>query len=412
VPTTASGAGERVAAALRDLRADPGEVRGAIGRLDFAGLRRYGVDACHLNLLSLLGATRAVDQVARTAEECARTRLWRGWHFYASETAGAREPRPVLAGWDAELLHRARARGRGLLVCGFHFGSYRFIPTDLGRLGFPVTFAVDTRTYENESWGGGPPPGAGLELARIDDPAGLVTLVRAVRRGGVAYLNVDGNRGWGTGTAEPSHCTVRFLGLQLRVMTGAARIAAANGAVLLPVAAVPDGAEPGRVVCGEPIAPPEPGTDTAEFTARAMQTLYDFFAGHVAAAPAEWQDLRFLHRWRVPEAPAAPRDGAARDRLAAGAAFCLDGSRLVRVGGDGVWMDVRTMVTLRPPEWAMELFHALASPGGVDSRWLAARYPDAERRGAAIDLLSTLGSRGAVVEQAEFQERQRRLKDQ
>jgi hypothetical protein len=239
-----------------------------------------------------------------------------------------------------------------------------------------------------------------------------VTLVRAVRRGGVAYLNVDGNRGWGTGTAEPSHCTVRFLGLQLRVMTGAARIAAANGAVLLPVAAVPDGAEPGRVVCGEPIAPPEPGTDTAEFTARAMQTLYDFFAGHVAAAPAEWQDLRFLHRWRVPEAPAAPRDGAARDRLAAGAAFCLDGSRLVRVGGDGVWMDVRTMVTLRPPEWAMELFHALASPGGVDSRWLAARYPDAERRGAAIDLLSTLGSRGAVVEQAEFQERQRRLKDQ
>jgi hypothetical protein len=161
VPTTASGAGERVAAALRDLRADPGEVRGAIGRLDFAGLRRYGVDACHLNLLSLLGATRAVDQVARTAEECARTRLWRGWHFYASETAGAREPRPVLAGWDAELLHRARARGRGLLVCGFHFGSYRFIPTDLGRLGFPVTFAVDTRTYENESWGGGPPPARG-----------------------------------------------------------------------------------------------------------------------------------------------------------------------------------------------------------------------------------------------------------
>ncbi|HYW05897.1 MAG TPA: hypothetical protein VE913_03010 [Longimicrobium sp.] len=38
----------------------------------------------------------------------------------------------------------------------------------------------------------------------------------------------------------------------------------------------------------------------------------------------------------------------------------------------------------------------------MDSRWLGARYPDAEQHGAATDLLSTLRSRGAVVEQAEF----------
>ncbi|HET6232463.1 MAG TPA: hypothetical protein VFE05_20475 [Longimicrobiaceae bacterium] len=393
-----------------EMGADPAEVHAALSRLDERGLRGDGVQACHLNLLALLGGRWPAERVRAEAVRCAWTRLWRGWQYNSAmavrRSARAAARVPVLAGWEAAPVEALRAGGRGVLVCGFHFGSYRFVPTDLARLGHPVTFAVDARTYQQQMWTDEELAdlGPGFRMAMIDEPGGLVTLVRAVRRGEVAYLNVDGNRGWGMGHGPESHCEVGFLGQRLRVMTGAARIAAANGAALLPVAAVPDGRGPGRVVCGPPILPPAAGeTQPAGAT---MQALYDFFAPLVADDPAEWQDVRFLHRWRVPDAPgesdpeAAERAGAAVEaHLAAGGTVHLDETRCMRLGGeaDPELVDVRTLRSYRPPAWAAPLVAALAAPGGADAAAVRARFPGADGRRAAAGLAGELALRGLVA---------------
>ena len=406
----------RVARYLGELTGDAAEVRAAIQALDAEGLVPFGFQPCLLNLASLFGGRWPEARVREAAAQCARNRLWRGWQhntrYHAAnlrrmgvggpDAAADADSGPVLRGWEDAPLAALREGGRGVLVCGFHFGSYRFVPTDLCHLGLPVTFAVDTRTVEGNRRGGSEVDGvAGLKVARIDDPAGLVAVVRALRGGGAAYLNVDGNRGWGAGTGAQSHCAVRFLGLELKVMTGAARLAAANGAAILPVAALPDGPLPGRVVCGPPILPPAPGEDAAGHVCRTMQALYDFFATHVEADPAEWQDVRFLHRWRegAPAAPADAPDAEGVERLLeSGEALRLDGRRCVRLDGrDGpALVDARTLKAFAAPAALAELVGALDRERGIDAAALAA-LPDGAR-GSALDLLARLRAHGLLRE--------------
>jgi lauroyl/myristoyl acyltransferase len=392
--------GARVAAFMGDLRAHPADVWAAIRALDGDALRPYGVQACHLNLVSLFGATRPAAELRAQAEECARLRLWRGWSYYAERTEALRDGPaagrgPALEGWDRGEVDALLRAHRGVLVCGFHYGSYRYVPTDLAQLGLRVTFAVDTRVQERELWSAGDLARVGGEfrMSGIDDPAALVALVRALRGGGVAYLNVDANRGWGTGHTERSHAPVSFLGLALNVMTGAARMAAANGAAVLPAAALPDGLARGRIALGPALSPPsQAGADA--WAAAAMQSLYDFFAPHVQARPAEWQDVRFLHRWRAPAAPdASAQPGAVEAHLAAGGAFRLDERRCVRLdGGAGTdLVDARTLRSFRAPAWSAELIGALWA-GGVDVRWLRSRLSPADASGAPPLLASLLGA--------------------
>jgi lauroyl/myristoyl acyltransferase len=406
--------GARVAAYMRDLRADPGRVWEAIRALDADTLRPHGVQACHLNLVSLFGGARPAAEVREMAAECARLRLWRGWSYYAERTAALKEGTsadiaPALEGWDRAAFDDLLRAHRGVLVCGFHFGSYRYVPTDLAGLGLPVSFAVDTRVQEQDLWSAGDlaRTGGAFRMTGIDDPAALVTLVRALRGGGVAYLNVDASRGWGAGHTAHSHAPVRFLDLDLKVMTGAARMAAANGAAILPAAAVPDGVSPGRIALGAPLSPPSAGK-SERWAADAMQSLYDFFAPHVQAAPAEWQDVRFLHRWRASASPpstptsAEPSveidsDAQVERHLTAGAAFRLDEDRCVRLDGGGGTdlVDARTLRSFRAPAWSAALVAALAD-GGAGEGWLRAHLPDEEGRARAVGLLGALDRAGLL----------------
>ena len=108
-----------------------------------------GYDYCYLNLLTIFRAWYSPGQLSSIAVSCLRNYLYSGEEFHAYCLA-ARGKRP----WNAEmqaldtathLTARARSTLNSLLakgsviVCGFHWGAYRFIPVGLGALGYPVT---------------------------------------------------------------------------------------------------------------------------------------------------------------------------------------------------------------------------------------------------------------------------------
>src|SRR5262249_2931460 len=93
-------------------------------------------------------------QLASTAVACLRNYLYSGEEFHAYCLA-ARGKRP----WNSEMralntavrlthsaqstLNRLLAKG-SVIVCGCHWGAYRFIPLGLSELGLPVTSILST----------------------------------------------------------------------------------------------------------------------------------------------------------------------------------------------------------------------------------------------------------------------------
>src|SRR5262249_31147061 len=124
-------------------------LRAAAECLSAEQLRPHGYHYCYLNLLTIFRERYSPAQLASTAVACLRNYLYSGEEFHAYCLA-ARGKRP----WNSEMralntavrlthsarstLNRLLAKG-SVIVCGFHWGAYRFIPLGLSELGFPVT---------------------------------------------------------------------------------------------------------------------------------------------------------------------------------------------------------------------------------------------------------------------------------
>jgi len=402
----------RVSAYLRDLDADPAAVHAAIQSLTPAELAAYGARAYHLNLLSLYGESWPCERVERAAGEAMRHKLWRGWEFYAGwrrtgramEAAGdqadaAGRARVALDGWE-RALETLRGAGGQAVLCTLHLGAYRDLPLDLALLGYRLTLPVNTSAYEQtmDALSRTHPLLRGRwKLANVDRPGGSVALARAARQGDLLFAYVDGNTGTDGPWGEQGRTTVRFLGFEVRVKDGMARLAAALGAPVVPLVAPrrPDGRAEVRV--GEPLHPGGrlKGEAQDRFAHDATQALYAFFEPHVQHAPHQWESVCFLHRWRArPQPPAAP--GGAE--LEAGRAYRIDRRRVavLDTAAGPVLMNVRTLRSFRVPGWAGEVLARLGAPAGVGERWLAQAEMDEENRTRAWDFVSQLRAQGVV----------------
>lgn len=388
----------------------------------------------YLNLFSAVGRRWKTDELQRLAVKNVKSKVWAESEFYhwllrlPEVAAAAGGGAPVnLSGWDTGLIRSLLARGRGLVMCTYRFGLVRFLSVELAMQGFRVWEAVNRPTFELMQ------PALDFLTAKLDgegaavegeataanvcllntvnaEEAGCtVQLVDALRRGEVVGLCVEGNTGSDGPWGETSRTVVKFLDHHIAVKNGAARLAAALGAPVLPVVAVRDGEGFGRVVFGDPSVPSRllRPAEADQFVQDTMQSLYGLLEHYALRYPEQWEGWSALHRWRLREGAPERRARAGLDEEAAKVAELLRGGKRLRVNTqrvapldtkDGMmWMDLQTLKSYQSPAWAGDILRELSDRDGVDLLRVEGRSGDPAYHTKLYHLLAYLSELGLVA---------------
>ena len=379
----------------------------------------------YLNLLSVFAEELAIDAVQSLAIKCIKEKLWNECEYYfhlsqlieliKSGQNTTKEQTLRLKGWDTDLIRSLLARGRGLIICSFRFGAVRFIPSEIAMLGFPILEAVNKPTHETmqsafESLGD---CGVGsirlLETVNAEDERCTVQLVDRLKRRGIIGLCLEGNTGTDGPWGDTSKSRLTFLGHTIRAKNGAARLAAALRAPILPVMALKDGDASGRLFFHEPIIPPAglKRSENEEFVRTSMQSLYDLLESYVRRYPQQWEGWSALHRWREPD-DVAVNDGLSdnsdpqriSELLHDGKRFRMNPHRVAQLPTkDGVmWVDLTTLKGFQNPKWAghENILATLSRPQGLDLTWIDSPGRDPQWKERMCLLLAHLQGSGLV----------------
>jgi hypothetical protein len=368
----------------------------------------------YLNLFSVFSEQLTNEEVHSLAISCIKAKLLSEceYYLYLSQLfdlvkSGPRKATDQsllrLKGWDLGLIRSLLSRGRGLIICSFRFGAIRYVPIDLALLGFPISQIINRIYYEGmqpvfDSLGPAsretrPVPGESIPQAEnirllkflyVEDPRCTVEFVDALKRNEMVVFCIEGNSGVDGPWGDTSKSTIDFLGHTIAVKNGAARLAAAMRAPILPVIVPGDGDASGEIVFGEPIIPP-PGlkhSETEKFAQTAMQSLYRTMESYVHRDPKQWEGWSALHRWRLrgDDVDASRRELKDRDSqtvarlLRDGKKFGVNRHRVAQLPTkNGVmWVDIKTLKGFENPKWAghENVLATLSSPPGLDLAWI------------------------------------------
>jgi hypothetical protein len=370
----------------------------------------------YMNLLSVFGEERTNEEVHSLAIKCIKTKLWNEieYSFYLSQLlelakSGWRGPQFAtdqsllrLKGWDLGLIRSLLSRGRGLIICSFRLGAIRDVPTDLALLGFPISQIVNQPVYEGIQsafnllgpcpWETPPVPESTpqaenirlLKTLCVEDPRCTVEFVDALKRNEMVVFCIEGNSGADGPWGDTSRSTISFLGLRIAVKNGAARLAAALRAPILPVIVLRDGDASGQIVFSEPIIPPAglKYSEIENFARTTMQSLYSLMESYIHLDPEQWEGWSALHRWRLlgDDVDASSRELSDADSqtiarlLRQGKRFSVNRRRVAQLPTkDGVmWVDLKTLKGFQNPKWAEpeNLLATLSSAPGLDLAWI------------------------------------------
>lgn len=347
----------------------------------------------YLNLLSAFGEKLTSEEVHSLAIKCVKTKLWNEceYYFYLSQALDLiRSNRTVamrLKGWDTDLIRKLLDRGRGLVICSFRFGAIRYVPIEIALLGFPISETVNNPVQEvmQSAFDSlGPRNNLPLKTVSAEDPRCTVELVNALKRGEIIGFCIEGNTGSDGPWGDTSRSTIDFLGHRVAVKNGAARLAAALRAPILPVIALRDGDVSGQLIFNEPILPPPllKRSEQEKFVQDSMQSLYAWFEAYVQRYPEQWEGWSALHRWRLPrpDVDATRRESVDADPqtisrlLRDGKRFGVNRGNVAQLPTkDGVmWVDLKTLKGFQNPKWAGQenVLATLSSPAGLDLAWI------------------------------------------
>lgn len=380
---------------LKDLSARPEDVHRSLWDLSTDDLYYFELGLILANLRVALAKRRPHSGLFDVAIECTRRYLWGSWEFYSflSNVAGVHlgymdsntvddhqdQPRShPLFNWTTSGLEGLLHEGRGAIICSFHFGMFRFLGTAIALLGYQTVCALDSTTYQStsglieaaKSRAASAPQSWGklrnivnFSLLDVHDTVSTLRLVRALRRGALVLLFVDGNRGLDSSFGEQSREMVRLLDREVFVKNGAARIAAAAEVPILPVVAARASEGQGQIIAGNPILV----RDDADARRSAMSQMYAFLGQQILRSPQDWEGCRLLHQWQPPvgtsERNAFIPEGV-RYRLIKGRVT------VKRVGNKTLWLDLatrRAYPVVGTIEQSTGLFSTLCSPQGADA---------------------------------------------
>ena len=397
---------ERVRAFLQTTEGEPAEVEKAIEALTVDDLQAFQVNAFYLNLVSAFGGCFSPAELWKMAADAVRARLWRGWEFTAYLAHfDSDDAAPRLRGWPHELIADLLARGRGLVVCSFHVGDYRYLPTDLILHGHFLTLPLNKEACEQTATALAAAPSkriaAGHRRANVEERRGLLQIARALRRGGVLFGYADGNSGLGGPVAAQGRVDAELFGLPVRVKGGLARLAATCRAPILPLVAMP-GRDGGAELVWDPPIEPSGGDQGSEVAA--TRRMYAFLERCVADAPAQWESSCFLHRWRVPaergDLPTGSVEQALSEvdeLLADGRSLRLDTRRFAVLPVSGAWLctDTKTLNSYCDPLDRGGTLSALVGERGLGADRLES-IP-AESRGQVLRFVASLWRQGGIA---------------
>jgi lauroyl/myristoyl acyltransferase len=372
----------------------------------------------YLNLASVFGEELPFEKIHSLTIDCIKTKLWDEceYYFHLSEVLDSvksvRKDQSLLRlkGWDSGLIRSLLSRGKGLIICSFRFGAIRYVPIELALLGFPILQVVNKPAFEamHAAFASLGDDGERSQLRLLktldaEDALCTVELVNALKRNEIIGMCIEGNTGSDGPWGNTSKSRINFLDLTIQAKNGAARLAAALRAPILPLIAVKDGDTSGELFFSEPIIPPAGLKRSAveEFVKTTMQSLYTLFESNVRLHPQQWEGWSALHRWRE-------REDAAANETASGNTDPQEISRLLREARrfrinprrvaqlptkDGVmWVDLRTLKGFQNPKWAEpeNLLAALSKPEGLDLTWIDHTSRDPEWKEKICVLLAYL----------------------
>lgn len=409
----------RVRALLLDEAAAPHEVRTALASLDLADLQECGFPLFEAAFLSAFGDSWPRAQVRTVASDATRRAMWGGWEWRSymagirrhadadmrverRDAAGAPHP-PRLTGWNVERLRGLLGRGRGLLVCSFHYGAYRFLISDLALLGFDAVVALDAQgADEFRRVCGGIPAFDRVRCVNVEAAGAVRELRRTLDANGVVLMYVDGNTGTGGRAPGAEGTAIEFLNSTVRVKAGAGRLAAVAGTPIVPVTAPRVSVGVGSVEISHELVPS--GRAEEGFADRVVVDLYAALERAIRTEPRDWEGARLFNRWRAPEPVGDDPMSSATARtlvtkhLGEGDAFHAR-QRWITAGrqrGQWIWTDIRRMRSFALPARADALVEALTAGPGVTAGWIAEHHGELSAE-EARELLAVLLARDAVA---------------
>lgn len=395
----------------------------------------------YLNLLSILGDSLPVDQIQNIAVESTRKTLLNVREYLLSlstlpdiarlrDSGGQTESEQALIklqGWDIDLIRSLLQRGKGLIFCSHHIGSFMSLPQELALMGFKVSLVIDEITF-NQSYprlefvkkqlgnksgnaelseGNSAPENIHrLNILNAQDKESFVSLIKALERGECIFVYVDGNTGWDGIWGSTSKSAIDFLGFPITVKHGIPRLAAASGAPILPLVTLNDEGS-GKLIFGTPIIPRPDMTsqERDEFVTQSMKAIYKLLEDHALSHIDQWSSVCFLHRWRVPSSQngaAAPTSVDLEEierLLQSGNRFKVKESRVatVNVKDATTLIDVQTLKIYKAPEEAQELFRHLLHKDGLMDADVSAINGGFEGRRKIVTLLAHLKKLDVIV---------------
>ncbi len=354
-----------------------------------------------LNLLSLLGPSAGMEQVNELAQECVKSSLFRRWQAMAfleclpqlvTEPPGRFAALPFVKIREAEVasIRDLLVQGKGLIVCTYHIGAFRFIPFALGMHNFNVSVLGQGHGFDqfdaaiqaaNKYLAE-----AGelrderlraitrLNIIRTDRRNATVQAARALKQGGIVVIYVDGNQGADGTLSKTSRDEVVFGGFDLLVKNGAARLALLTGAPILAGCAPGHGHDLAEFRAAEPITDPAQAfPQTAVATAQIMQWLYTYLEQQVRESPTQWESSRFFHRFRKVDPGSGILNAEVSEQqiqdvcrlLEAERAFRLDERKLLPIDSRAgrLWIDPASMKVYRNENLNLLLRRMATGPG-------------------------------------------------
>jgi Kdo2-lipid IVA lauroyltransferase/acyltransferase len=192
-------------------------------------------------------------------------------------------------GW--ERFEEARARGKGVIACTAHFGSFDLLAAAHNLKGIPITIIARQmgRWRANDLWRR-VRARAGVEEVTVRRGETLRAALRSLKSGRVLGYVIDQN--------QPRHRAVfpTFFGVPAATSPAPAVLARRTGAATVFVLAIPLGGGRHRVVIEGPLDPAETG-DRPKDDLAFLQDLNDRLERHVRERPDCWY---WLHRrWKT-----------------------------------------------------------------------------------------------------------------